>query len=59
MKLTYKGKSAIVTGASGGMGLETTKKLIKNNINTLMIDIRIPPKDFLKETLKPTLNKLI
>ena len=26
MRLTYKGKSAVVTGASGGMGLETTKK---------------------------------
>ena len=36
MKLTYKGKSAIITGACGGMGLETTKKLINNNINTLM-----------------------
>ena len=33
MKLTYKGKSAIVTGACGGMGLETTKKLLNNNRN--------------------------
>ena len=40
MKLTYKGKSAIITGACGGMGLETTKKLISNNINTLMLDIK-------------------
>ena len=48
MKLSYKGKTAIVTGACGGMGLETTKKLLKNNIKTLMLDIKIPPKSFLK-----------
>ena len=47
MKLTYKGKSAVVTGASGGMGLETAKKLLKNNINTLMLDVKKPPKSFL------------
>ncbi len=58
MKLTYKGKSAIVTGASGGMGLETTKKLIKNNINTLMIDIRIPSKQFLKNNPKVTFKQV-
>ena len=38
MKLSYKGKTAIVTGACGGMGFETTKKLLKNNITTLMLD---------------------
>ena len=58
MKLTHKGKSAIVTGASGGMGLETTKKLIKNNINTLMIDIRMPPKDFLKRNPKANFKQV-
>ena len=58
MKLTYKGKTAIVTGASGGMGLETTKKLIKNNINTLMIDIRIPSKQFLKNNPKVTFKQV-
>ena len=47
MRLTYKGKSAVVTGASGGMGLETTKKLLKNNISTLMLDLKKPPKSFL------------
>ena len=36
MKLSYKGKTAIVTGACGGMGLETTKKLLKNNITCLL-----------------------
>ena len=40
MKLSYKGTTAIVTGASGGMGFETTKKLLKNNITTLMLDIK-------------------
>jgi len=49
MRLTYKGKSAIITGACGGMGLETTKKLINNNINTLMLDIKKPPKNFLNK----------
>ena len=43
MKLNYKGKNAIVTGACGGMGLEVTKILLKNNITTLMIDIKSPP----------------
>ena len=27
MKLNFKGKTAVVTGASGGMGLATVKKL--------------------------------
>ena len=31
MKLTFKGKSAIVTGACGGMGLEVCKNLSNNN----------------------------
>ena len=48
MRLSFKGKSAIVTGACGGMGFETTKKLLKNNIKTLMLDIKTPPKYFLQ-----------
>ena len=40
MKLTYKGKSAIVTGACGGMGLEVSKNLSRNNITVLMIDLK-------------------
>ena len=36
MELIYKGKNAIVTGASGGMGLEISKMLSENNINVLM-----------------------
>ncbi len=47
MKLIFKGKKAIVTGASGGIGLETTKKLITSKIYTLMLDIKNPPKNFI------------
>ena len=58
MKLTYKGKSAVITGACGGMGLENTKKLISNNINTLMLDIKKPPKDFLNQNRKATFKQI-
>jgi len=58
MKLTYKGKSAVITGACGGMGLETTKKLISNNINTLMLDIKKPPKYFLNQNRKATFKQI-
>jgi len=49
MQLHFKGKSAIVTGACGGMGLEITKQLSKNNVSVLMLDIQNPDKDFLKK----------
>tara|TARA_Y100000588_G_C13899322_1_gene772140 strand:+ start:25 stop:777 length:753 start_codon:yes stop_codon:yes gene_type:complete len=49
MKLKFKGKSAIVTGASGGIGLETVKKLHQVGIKILMIDIKNPPKNLLKK----------
>ena len=49
MKLSFKGKSAVITGASGGMGLEISKKLSKNNISVLMLDLQSPSKDFLKK----------
>ncbi len=58
MKLTYKGKSAVVTGACGGMGLETTKKLLNNNISTLMLDIKKPPKNFLSKSSKATFKQV-
>ena len=32
MQLTFKGNTAIVTGACGGMGLEVSSILSKNNI---------------------------
>jgi 3-oxoacyl-[acyl-carrier protein] reductase len=47
MKLNYKGKSAIITGASGGMGLAISKKLSQNNISVLMLDLKSPGKKFL------------
>ena len=49
MKLSYKGKSAVVTGASGGMGLEISKKLCQNKISVLMLDIKSPSKNFLNK----------
>ena len=49
MKLFYRGKNAIVTGASGGMGLEISKMLSENNINVLMLDVKSPGKTFLNE----------
>jgi 3-oxoacyl-[acyl-carrier protein] reductase len=49
MKLTYKGKSAVITGASGGMGLEISKKLSENNISVLMLDLINPGKKFLDD----------
>ena len=49
MKLHYKGKSAVITGATGGMGLAISKKLSQSNISVLMLDIKNPSKDFLKK----------
>ena len=49
MKLNFKGKSAVITGASGGMGLEISKGLSKNNISVLMLDLQSPNKDFLRK----------
>ena len=48
MKLSFKGKTAIVTGASGGMGLKTVDKLIQSRIRVLMLDIKEPPKQYIK-----------
>ena len=47
MKLSFKGKSAIITGASGGMGLEISKKLSENNTNqsSEKIEKNIGPRD--------------
>ena len=49
MILNFKGKSAVVTGASGGMGLEISKTLSENGILVLMIDIKAPEKSFLEK----------
>ena len=58
MKLTFRGKSAIVTGACGGMGLEISKNLSNNNILVLMVDLIEPPKDFLKDNKNCTYKKI-
>ena len=48
MKLNFKGKTAIITGAAGGMGLETVNKLLQTDIKVLMLDIKNPPKKYLQ-----------
>jgi len=58
MELTYKGKNAIVTGASGGMGLEISKMLSENNINVLMLDIQSPSRSFLSENVNCIYKKV-
>ena len=52
MKLNFKGKTAVVTGASGGMGLATVDKLCRSGIKVLMIDIKDPPKKYLKTRIE-------
>lgn len=58
MKLTFRGKSAIVTGACGGMGLEVSKNLSNNNVLVLMVDLKEPPKGFLKDNKNCTYKKI-
>ena len=58
MKLSYKGNSSIITGASGGMGLEISKKLSQNNIKVLMLDLKSPGKKFLKDNKNCTFKKV-
>ena len=47
MKLTFKGKTALVTGGSGGIGLSIVQKLIENHIKVIIFDKNIT-KDFQK-----------
>ena len=58
MKLSFKGKSAIVTGASGGIGLEISKNLSENNIHVLMLDLQSPSKEFLLKNNKCHFKKV-
>lgn len=58
MKLTFKGKTAVVTGASGGIGLECVKKLQKEGLKILMIDIKKPPISFFKKKNNLIFNKI-
>ena len=59
MKLTFKGKSAIISGASGGMGIECVKKLNDAGLKVLMLDLKDPPVGFLKNIIKQYLKKLM
>ena len=43
MKLSFKGKTAVVTGACGGMGINCVKKLQKQGLKILMLDLKDPP----------------
>ena len=49
MKLSFKGKSAVITGACGGMGIECVKKLNEVGLKVLMLDIKNPPAKLLKK----------
>jgi len=44
MKLKFTGKTAIISGGSGGIGLSIVKKLIDSKIYILILDIKNPPK---------------
>ena len=58
MKLDYKGRSAVITGASGGMGLEVSKKLSQNDITVLMLDLKSPGKKFLDDNISCQFKKV-
>ena len=47
MKLNFSGRTALITGGSGGIGLSIVKKLIKNKINVIILDINTPSKKIL------------
>ena len=52
MKLNFSGRTALITGGSGGIGLSIVKKLIENKIKVIILDINAPDKKIL-------LNKLV
>jgi len=58
MQLNFKGKSAVITGASGGMGLEVSKSLSKSGISVLMLDVKAPDKSFLKKNQNCVFKKV-
>jgi len=51
MNLKFKGKVAIISGGSGGMGLAIVNKLIEAKIKTLIIDLNKPPYKILNNKL--------
>jgi len=48
VNLNLKGKTVVVTGAAGGMGLATIKLLLNYNIKILALDIQKPTKKILQ-----------
>ena len=58
MKLSFKGKSAVVTGACGGIGIECVKKLNNAGIKVLMLDLKNPPRNFVKKYKKVEFQKI-
>tara|TARA_B100001123_G_scaffold416488_1_gene518176 strand:- start:89 stop:844 length:756 start_codon:yes stop_codon:yes gene_type:complete len=58
MKLSFKGKTAVITGACGGMGLNCVKKLKKEDLKILMIDIKDPPKKLTNRNNNLIFNKV-
>ncbi len=52
MKLNFTGRTALITGGSGGIGLSIVKKLIEKKIKVIILDINAPNKKIL-------LNKLV
>ena len=52
MKLNFLGRTALITGGSGGIGLSIVKKLIENKIKVIILDINTPNEKIL-------LNKLV
>ena len=52
MKLNFSGRTALITGGSGGIGISIVKKLIENKIKVIILDINAPNKKIL-------LNKLV
>jgi len=58
MKLSFKGKSAVITGACGGMGIECVKKLNIAGLKVLMLDLKSPPANFIKKYKKVEFKKI-
>ena len=48
MKLNFRGKTAVISGASGGIGLKTVDKICLLGIKILMLDIKKPPNKYLQ-----------
>ncbi|MDC0057289.1 SDR family oxidoreductase [Alphaproteobacteria bacterium] len=58
MKLSFKGKNAVVTGACGGMGIECVKLLNKAGLKVLMLDLKGPPINLLTKYQNVEFKKL-